>query len=259
MSRGLTEKGVAYLVTAFVGLAGLMLVAGAVMVPLVVAASMGQGVQAEEVARMLREDLDLDGLEVTQAGTEVTLAGRVGTLWEKTEAINRTLEIEGVETVASEIVIPAVEDDAEIASDVGDVIRTYRHITILDYVGGGVEDGIVTLTGSVTPDRDKVGELFERVAKIRGVQDVRLEILVQSNSRRDRDLRGLIVRRVLRHPTLSHYTLGGGIPPFRILVHESIVTLVGAVRSGAESRLIESIARQAFEVDDVVNHLQYPQ
>lgn len=215
-------------------------------------------VVADEVAEILRDDLDLEEITVTLAGTEATLAGRVETLWDKTQAINRTLAFDAVETVATELVIPEVEDDAEIAEAVGRTIRGYRYITIWDYVGGGVEDGVVTLSGSVTPDRDKAGELFERVAKIRGVQDIRMQIAQQSNSRRDRDLRQLIARRALRHPTLSHYTLAGNIPPFRILVDQSMVTLVGSVRGGVESRLIESIARQAFETSEVVNRLQYP-
>ena len=211
---------------------------------------------AVEVA--LRDDLDLETVDLHVDGTEVTLSGQVPTLWVKTLAIDRMLEIDGVDTVASELVIPEVEDDDEIARAVGRTIRGYRYITIWDYVGGGVEDGVVTLSGSVTPDRDKAGELFERVAKIRGVQDIRMQIAQQSNSRRDRDLRQLIARRALRHPTLSHYTLAGDIPPFRILVDQSVVTLVGSVRGGVESRLIESIARQAFETSEVVNRLQYP-
>jgi len=46
------------------------------------------------------------------------------------------------------------------------------------------------------------------------------------------------------------------LPPFRILVDNGVVTLVGLVRSDVESRLLESIARQAFETREVVNLLQ---
>ena len=213
---------------------------------------------ADVVAEMLRDDLDLEGVTVTMVGTEATLTGPVPTFWDKTQAINLTLAFDAVETVASELTVPGVEDDAEIAGDVGRAIRTYQFITMWDYVGGGVEDGVVTLSGSVTPDRNKADELFERVAKIRGVQDVQMRIARQSNSRRDADLRRLIARRALRHPTLSHYALVADTPPFRIVVDETVVTLVGSVRSGVESRILESIARQAFESSDVVNRLQYP-
>ena len=57
----------------------------------------------------------------------------------------------------------------------------------------------------------------------------------------------------------SHYNLVADIPPFRIVVDESVVMLVGAVRSGTESQVLESIARQAFETGEVINRLQYPQ
>ena len=214
---------------------------------------------AAAVAEMLRDGLDLEDVAVTVAGTEATLAGSVPTLWDKTEAIERTLAFPQVETVASELVVPEVEDDNEIAREVGRAIRNYRYITIWDYVGGGVENGVVTLNGAVTPDRDKAGDLFERVARIRGVQDIRMQIARQSASSRDDRLRMTIAARALRHPTLSHYTLTGDIiPPFRIIVNEGVITLAGSVRSGAESRILETIARQAFESQEVVNYLQFP-
>lgn len=214
---------------------------------------------ADAVAEMLRDGLDLEDVAVTVAGTEATLAGSVPTLWDKTEAIDRTLAFPQVETVASELTVPEVEDDNEIAREVGRAIRNYRYITIWDYVGGGVENGVVTLNGAVTPDRDKPAELFERVARIPGVQEIRMGIAQQSASARDDRLRMEIAARALRHPTLSHYTLTGDIiPPFRIIVDQASVTLVGSVRSGAESRVLETIARQAFESEEVRNLLQFP-
>ena len=209
--------------------------------------------RAVEVA--LRDDLDLETVEFHVEGTEVTLSGQVPTLWVKTLAIDRMLEIDGVETVASELVVPGVESDDEIARAVGSAIQTYQYNTIWDYVEGSISDGAVRLTGSVTPDRDKPAELFERVAKIRGVQDISLELRRQSLSRRDRDLRLIIAQRVRRHPMFSQFAIIPD-PPFRILVDEGVVTLVGSVRSETESRVLEQIARQAFEVERVVNLLE---
>ena len=208
-----------------------------------------------EVGAALRGGRDLRGVDYRVDGREVTLSGEVPTLWVKTRAIDRVLEIDGVDTVASELTIPAGEDDDAIARAVGSAIRQYRYNTIWDYVGGRVDDGVVTLNGSVTPDRDKPAELFERVAQIPGVQDVVLDIFRQSSSRRDRDLRRIIAERVRRHPVFSQYQL---LPdsPFRILVHEGEVLLVGTVRSGVESRVLEQIARQAFESEQVFNRLQ---
>ena len=208
-----------------------------------------------EVGAVLRGERDVRGVDYRVEGREVTLSGEVPTLWAKTRAIDRVLEIDGVDAVASELTIPAGEDDDAIAQAVGSAIRQYRYNTIWDYVGGRVDDGVVTLNGSVTPDRDKPAELFERVARIPGVQDVVLDIFRQSSSRRDRDLRRIIAERVRRHPVFSQYQL---LPdsPFRILVHEGEVLLVGTVRSGVESRVLEQIARQAFESEQVFNRLQ---
>ena len=210
---------------------------------------------AGEVGVVLRDDLELGTVDYHVEGTEVTLSGRVPTLWVKTQAIDQLLAIDGVETVASELRIPEVEDDDEIARAVGSALQRYQHNTIWDYVEGSVTNGVVTLTGSVTPARDKAAELFERVAKIRGVQEINLEIRRQSSSRRDRDLRLIIAQRVRRHPTFSQYAILPD-PPFRILVDQAVVTLVGSVRSEVEKRVLEQIARQAFEVDRVVNLLQ---
>lgn len=210
---------------------------------------------AGEVGVVLRDDLDLETVDYHVDGTEVTLSGRVPTLWVKTQAIDQVLEIDGVETVASELSIPEVEDDDGIAQAVGSAIQRYQHNTIWDYVEGAVTTGVVTLRGSVTPDRDKPAELFERVAKIKGVQDIHLEIRRQSSSRRDRDLRIIIAQRVRRHPTFSQFAILPD-PPFRILVDRAVVTLVGSVRGEVEKRVLEQIARQAFEVDRVVNLLQ---
>ena len=218
-------------------------------------AEQGPAAVLAEVGAVLRAELDGRIVDYRVDGSEVTLSGEVPTLWVKTRAIDRVLEIDGVNTVASELTIPAGEDDDAIARAVGSAIRQYRYNTIWDYVGGGVVDGVVTLTGSVTPDRDKPAELFERVAKIPGVQEVVLDIFRQSSSRRDRDLRLIIAQRVRRHPVFAQYQL---LPdsPFRILVHEGEVLLVGSVRSGVESRVLEQIARQAFESEQVVNRLQ---
>lgn len=208
-----------------------------------------------EVGAALRGERDLRGVDYRVDGTEVTLSGEVPTLWVKTLAIDRVLEVGGVDSVASELTVPRGEDDDALARAVGSAIRQYRYNTIWDYVGGRVDDGVVTLNGSVTPDRDKPAELFERVARIPGVQDVVLDIFRQSSSRRDRDLRRIIAERVRRHPVFSQYQL---LPdsPFRILVHEGEVLLVGTVRSGVESRVLEQIARQAFESEQVFNRLQ---
>ena len=58
---------------------------------------------------------------------------------------------------------------------------------------------------------------------------------------------------------LLNHTFTTAFACFRIVVDQAVVTLVGVVRSGVESNILESITRQSFETREVVNLLQYPQ
>ena len=49
----------------------------------------------------------------------MTLSGTVPNLWAKQEAIGRALQVEGVATVASELIITSAESDETLAQDVG--------------------------------------------------------------------------------------------------------------------------------------------
>ena len=82
-----------------------------------------------EVRETLRGEGDLRRIEVSVQGSEVTLSGRVPTFWAKDQAIKRALDVDGIETVASELEIPAVEDDNDLAQDVAKAVQRYAHYT----------------------------------------------------------------------------------------------------------------------------------
>ena len=124
-----------------------------------------------------------------------------------------------------------------------------------DYVDGSVNQGVVTLIGSVTPDRDKAGELFERVAKIRGVQDVRSSVETQPASSFDADIRSAIGSKLFNSLDFKEYSTRSN-PPFHIIVDHSVVRLVGEVRSAVERRRVEQLVGQVQGVLRVVNDLQ---
>ena len=209
----------------------------------------------EGVQRALRRERDLRPIEVSVDGSEVTLGGRVPTLWAKSEAIRKTLEVEGVETVASELEIPAVEDDNDLMQEVVKAVLRYPHYTVWDYIEGTVNRGVVTLTGSVTPDLDKSGDLFERVAKIQGVQEARMAIETQSVSGFDRDIRNALTVRVFRSDDFAEYSSWPN-PPFHLIVNNGTVRLVGVVRSEVEKVRLAQLVRSTFGVLRVVNDLQ---
>ena len=78
-----------------------------------------------EVRDSLRGERDLHQIEVSVQGNVVTLTGSVQTFWSKDQAIKRTLAIEGVATVVSELEIPVAEDDNDVAQDVARTIQRY--------------------------------------------------------------------------------------------------------------------------------------
>ena len=66
-----------------------------------------------------------DRSSVGVQGQEVSLKGRVPTFWAKSRAITKTLEVTGVETVVSELEVPAVKavkDDEVLGQEVVRVI-----------------------------------------------------------------------------------------------------------------------------------------
>ncbi|MDP6580744.1 MAG: BON domain-containing protein [Vicinamibacterales bacterium] len=214
---------------------------------------------ATQIERGVREELrgerDLRRLDLAVAGSEVTLTGELETFWLKSEAIRKALDVDGVETVVSEIEIPPAESDQKLAEEVAKVMQRYPYYTIFDYLDGMINGGEVTLLGKVTPDKDKADDLFERVAKIPGVQDVQNQIETMTPSLGDENLRRAIAQNVFRS---SHFQRFGSQanPPFHIIVQRSVVTLVGYVQGDIEFREMERIVRNTQGVLRVDNQLQ---
>ena len=207
-----------------------------------------------EVRDELRRDRGLRRLDVTTNGSEITLAGRLDTFWLKSEAIRRALDVDGVEAVVTEITLPEGSDRG-VVDDVSRAVMRYPHYTIFDHIDGRIQDGVVTLIGRVTSERDKRDEVFERVAKVRGVQDVQNEIIQMSPSTADNRLRNALAQQIFNSIHFQRFASYKN-PPFRILVDRSVVILVGYVQGEIERREMENIARQTFGVLRVHNQLQ---
>ena len=194
-------------------------------------------------------------LSVSVDGREATLTGDLDTFWLKSEAIRRTLEVEEINLVVSEITLPPPESDQALAEEVAKVVQRYPNYTVFDYLDGRVENGTVTLWGKVTPTRNKAGEVFERVAKIRGVQDVQNNIDTLAPSSGNENLRRLLARLVFRSTHFQRFATSPN-PPFHIIVDNRAVTLVGYVQSDIEYRELERIVTQTQGVIRVENQLQ---
>ncbi len=210
---------------------------------------------AEEVRRELSRVRDLRRLTVTASGSRVTLSGQVNTLWLKNDAIRRAGAVDGVETVVSEMTLPRAENDARLAQQVGRAIDGYPQLSVFDYVTGVVQDGIVTLTGSVTAEGRKADDVAAAVSRVRGVQEIRNEVVTLPPSLEDDRIRVTIYRGLLSNIHLEPLARIGR-PSFYIVVHNSVVSLYGFVPGEIEYRQFEMVARETIGVLRVHNHLQ---
>lgn len=209
----------------------------------------------QQVEKTLGEERELRRLGVSVAGNEITLSGRVDNFWYKSEALRLTFDVNGVETVVSEIEMPTEEDEGRLAENVVKAIQGYSYYRMWDHLDGRLNAGTVTLMGNVTPERDKVGELFERIAKVRGVQDVQMNVNVLSASQEDARLRSMIASRLF---TNEHFQRFEGMhpPPFHIVINNSVVTLIGYVQGRIERIEMQRIVAQTQGVLRVDNQLQ---
>ncbi len=210
-----------------------------------------------EVAEALDDERDLRRLEVSILGSEATVSGHVPHLFAKNLAIELALAVDGVDTVFSDIELPEPESDEDISEQVVRVVSRYSHYTIWDNIDGRVNQGVVTLFGSVTPDRDKKGDLYEDITKIEGVQEYIDNIEVQSPSSEDQRLRGIIRGSLARSDNFERL-VGMRNPPFRIVVDRGVVTLVGYAQSQIDYREMERIVVQIQGVLRVNNQLVVP-
>ena len=207
------------------------------------------------VEQRLSADEALHDIRVSVQKDAVNLNGTVPTLWARERAIDRTREVDGVQTVISHIVIPKVKDDSVLAQEVARAIRHYPYYTVFDFLDGTINDGVVTLSGFVTSTPDKKGDIVRRVSRVPGVQAIHDNVQVLSPSREDDRLRRPIARTVFRHVHFQRFATMPN-PPFHIVVHNGLVTLVGVVQSEIERRELERIARHTQGVLRVENDLR---
>ena len=226
----------------------------AIAVPAALAAQTPAEIK-HEVEQTLRDDRALRRLDVAIAGNEITLSGQVESFWKKSEALRRTFDVAGVETVVSEIDVPVEEDQQRLIEDIAEAIQRYDYYRIWDYLDARLNNGVVTVSGKVTPERDKAKELFERIAKVRGVQDVAVNVEVLPSNSADPRIRDRIALRVFSNDNFERFA-GMTNPPFHIIVQNSVVTLVGYVQSNIERIEMQRIVAQTQGVMRVDNQLE---
>ena len=207
------------------------------------------------VKRALSGQSDLRRLAVSADGSEVTLTGKVPTLWLKLDAVKRTLKVDGVKSIRSNIELSKAESDTNLAAALGRAIDGYTYYTVFDYIDAIIKNGVVTLTGFGTPDRNKPEEIGDAVAKVRGVQEIRNQIVMLPTSKGDDDIRASMYSRITSSEHFENVPIDRR-PPFHIVVDRGSVTLYGWVQGEVEYRELESIARFTSGVLRVTNNLK---
>jgi len=87
------------------------------------------------------------------------------------------------------------------------------------------------------------------------VQNIENQIEVMTPSRADDELRARLARRIFGHPSFQRY---GSMPnpPFHVVVHNGIVTLVGYVQSQIEMLEIQQLVGFTQGILRVDNQLE---
>ena len=149
-------------------------------------------------------------------------------------------------------VVPTEMEDADISQAVGNAVLGYVHYGVFDSVGVGVQDGVVTLKGSVLQPYRKQ-EIERLVSRLEGVRQIRNDIRVQPVSTFDDRLRVQLYNQIYGRGILQQF--GSMVsPPVHIVVENGNITLTGVVNSQVEKVKLEQVARGvlAFRVDNQV-------
>lgn len=194
-----------------------------------------------------------DAVHFDLSDGKVTLEGKVKSVWDRTEAIDKAMQVDGVIAVEDRLEIASGESDKQVAEDVAKAVRRYPYFSIYDDVNVAVEEGHVTLDGRVTMPF-KSDEIERRVSKVMGVQSVSSSILTLPTNIGDSKLRSALAYRIYGDPLFRDLASRVN-PPIHIVVERGRVALTGAVRSEVEKRKAEHIARSTFGVFAVDNRL----
>jgi len=210
---------------------------------------------AQKVEKTIKEKdkIQIEALTVLNDGGTIHLEGLADLFGSRFLAGEISGKTEGVIKVENEIAVRISEvSDLDIESQLFDKIQKHLRGDPFDLVSVRVSHGFVTLSGNVR-DTTLQDDTFKEAIWIRGVRDVKNEIVLASISAGDERLRQAIYRRLSRD--YAQYFLGR-LPSVVILVEGGRVTLVGNVQSAVDQQKIGNTVRSLPGVLSVNNQLQ---
>jgi len=143
--------------------------------------------------------------------------------------------------------------DFQIAMDILSIVNNYDRYSIFDDISVNVKDGVVTMTGKVTFGI-KAQEIAKLAKQVKGVVEVKNEVVSLPASRFDDNLRSGIADAIYSNPSFSEYQMLRN-KPIHIIVENGTVTLTGIVHNDLDRRLAYSLA-MGSNASHVVNKLK---
>lgn len=206
--------------------------------------------------RLDKKDLTSNGhVDVRVNGGAVVLGGTVATLADRDQAERLARGVDDVVSVDNqlELVTGDVSDQA-LADKISGVLGRFTLHDIFDWVEARVENGHVTLTGSVYQawHQEAIPAQIEHIPGVRAIDN---EIEVLPVSLADDQIRFQAARAIFRNLNFIDYsTLTNS--PIHIVVKNGHVWLEGNVRSAVDKRLAEILVRTSTLAFGVTNDLR---
>mgnify|MGYP006283726785 FL=1 len=191
---------------------------------------------AVETALLLEQGVSPHLIDVAVTDGIVTLDGTVSSLLEEDRTVDVTRTVRGVRSIVNQVdVRTVVRSDAEIRRDIESALLVDPATESFE-IDVRVEDGVVTLTGTVESWAEKL--LAAEVAKgVKGIQAVRNRIEYDYESdRTDRDIKADIEGRLRMDPYVDEELI-------QVKVNDGVVRLSGLAGSLAEKAYAKDKAR----------------
>lgn len=227
-----------------------------VVIALLAACSFALAADLTEVQNKIRDEANIEQLQLRQEGGKVVLEGTASTLKDKHEAGKIAKEDLDTDVTNNIAVSDMQRTDEEITLDVIDRIRKKSANTrgVFDNLEVVSKNGVVTIQGKVR-NAYLYDAAEEAAMEVPGVRDVDNEIEVLAPSSADDRLR-LQIYRILRNDDRLFYYFLGARPSINIIVQGGRVTLNGYVDTEVDRVLSASLVRQIVGVLSVDNQLR---
>ena len=199
------------------------------------------------------------GVQATVANGIITLTGQVPRLADKLELDHKIPHHKDVASLNDQITVAVPEGitDADLQRKLSrglEYDRVGYGTTMFNSISLGVQNGVVTLVGTVVTPTDKDSAL-SLVAGTPGVRDIVDHLQVDPVSPNDDRIRLAEARSIYGFPSLNKYALDPG-KSIRIVVINGHVTLQGVVDNQSDSDVANLRANSVSGVFSVSNQLQ---